>query len=342
MGSICSKLPTGPGEQRHDNRARMRRQPWAGYPLRASSLAGKAACFCRTIKSVVVSVVFFCCTTCVSLAADTCPGSALQHHPIRAGENFDTNSRLSPPFYYDCVVNLEPSSPIRVDWYSTALHGIWLQSPQPLNEAPRIITAKDLSRVDPLVVSCIEYGLVGKTTTALLLGIDADVAGDADHKNCSASASKPSFLGRLLRKLVPVAYDLIVTVPSNAKSPGDSLITMRANVSLHPLSETSYRGEVSYELSKDGEKADLGALKIRPTLQGEVERLSRDLAKAFPNGTRALAPGALPTAKSAVNTIPFEVDGGNDWQLVAARFEFVDRENSAVAAVDLPLYVPAK
>jgi hypothetical protein len=261
-----------------------------------------------------------------------------------AGINFDTNSMRKDSGEYslfqDCVQNHDAISELRIDWYATSMHGVYAPpgNPGPLISAPRVPKGEP-NKAAP-IDSCISYGQIGNTTTAPLLGTPEDVAGDAEHRDCSAASNKPSLIDRAVKMLAPLFYKLVVAVPSDAKTPESSLVVVDAQVNLVPLDPKRYHAELSYYLNKSGKHADLGALALRPAFVGPAERLTHSVRDAFPGGILRLAPPLPSEAADWKDVVSFEVTGGENWELVPARFEFVDRDNRPLAAIDLPLLAP--
>ena len=273
-----------------------------------------------------------------------CTGPVLVPHPIVVpGINFATNSQQIAhgywPMFEDCVLDRDLSSLIKFDWYATSMHGIYAQPGKPPAHAPRVPRGDPAAQARP-IESCIEYGEVGRTTTALLLGTEDDVVGDVDHRGCAAAAKKPTLLTKIVQKFAPLIYNLFITIPSNNKSPETSLIDMQVKVKLQPNGETLYRAILSYTLTKAGDQADLSVLQLKPTLNGEAEILTKSISPAFPNGILALAPNTPHNERSVVDAIVFDVCCAHNWRLVPARFAFVDMDNRSLAAVDLPLLAP--
>jgi hypothetical protein len=281
----------------------------------------------------------------VSAAADpVCPGPVLMPHPLGPGVSFETNSRLSAtgqfPLFEDCVLDRDPSEPVRVNWYATSIHDVWAVPGGPPIQMPRVPT--DDPKRARAIDSCIGYGLVGQTSKAILLGYPADVAKDSEHRGCEAAASKPGLIDRIIRKLAPVVYKFVFAAPSDGKSPQRSLVLIEGAVRLQPQDEKTYSGAIYFELSAKGQSAKLIDIGLRPALLGDAERLTPALNQAFRGEPRSLAPNAPFDAKASKSAIEFKVSGGVDWELVPARFEVLDRYKSPVASIELPLLVPTR
>jgi hypothetical protein len=123
------------------------------------------------------------------------------------------------------------------------------------------------------------------------------------------------------------------------------MLSFVAEVGVFPNSEEAYASIVKYTVSRVAERpdGDPAAVRIRPDFRGAAEALYPSFKNAYPNMAYPLGTALDKEHPSYGGQISFNVSGSTtNWQLASATYQFVDNDDRMVAAMEVPVFVPAR
>jgi hypothetical protein len=300
----------------------------------------------RAATFILISALsFLFCMTNQTLAQ--CDGPLRQPHPNPYGPfNFETNSlhdlasNILPRnsgrsnFEYgivSCVTNPDPdpNGRLKVHWLIPQVYG-WVFNGHVLSVS-RLTNDSSPSPQD----GCLEYGNRGDSYFARFYATKDDLQNvqDEQKRGCRTVIANPRTQRSIIKKIEDFFMHFINYAPSDGKDPQHTMFKIEGVIGITGGKENSYTSFMEYSVTRVDSGGSIADLTLHPQFRGDAEVL-------LPTFQKQMGTGSLKVESKG--KVSFRVEDIKNPKLTYASYAIHDRNNTAVAALSVPVFVPAR